>query len=81
MRIFFDIQLVGGQSAPEDIIMLLDKIDNLMTGEFNYIVDSVNDHGITDTPTLEDLELRREEAPDAAPPYLLQDFTTTCEPD
>ena len=81
MRIFFDIQLVGGQSAPEDIIMLLDKIDNLMTGEFNYIVEGVHDHGIMDAPTLEEFELRKEEAPDAAPPYLLQDFTTTCEPD
>ena len=81
MRIFFDIQLVGGKTAPEDLIKLLDTIDDLMTSEFNYIVDSVNDHGITDTPTLEDLELRREEAPDAAPLHFLQDFTTTCEPD
>ena len=81
MRIFFDIKLQGGSTAPEDLIQLLDKIDDLMTGEYNWIVDGVYDHGITDTPTLEDLELRREEAPDAVPLHLLQDFTTTCEPD
>ena len=81
MRIFFDINLQGGSAAPEDLIKLLDTIDQLMTGEFNYIVDSVDDHGITDTPTLEDLELRREEAPGSTPPDFLQDFTTTCEPD
>ena len=52
-----------------------------MTSEFNYIVESVDDHGITDTPTLQDLELRKEQAPNTAPLYLLQDFTTTCEPD
>ena len=81
MRIFFDINLQGGSVAPEDLIKLLDTIDQLMTGEFNYIVDSVDDHGITDTPTLQDLELRREEAPEGTPPDFLQDFTNTCEPD
>ena len=81
MRIFFDINLQGGKTAPEDLIKLLDTVDDLMTSEFNYIVESVDDHGITDTPTLQDLELRREQAPSTAPLYLLQDFTTTCEPD
>ena len=81
MRIFFDIKLQGGTAAPEDLIKLLDKIDDLMTGEFNYIVEGVHDHGITDTPTLEEFELRKEEAPDAVPLHLLQDFTNTCEPD
>ena len=82
MRIFFDIKLQGGKAAPEDLIKLLDKIDDLMTGEYNWIVEGVHDHGVIDSPpSLEELELRREEAPGSTPPDFLQDFTTTCEPD
>ena len=82
MRIFFDLKLVGDSTSPRDLLKLLDSVDELLTGEYNWIVEGVHDHGVIDSPpTLEDLELRKEEAPSTAPLYLLQDFTTTCEPD
>ena len=81
-RIFFDLKLVGDSTSPRDLLKLLDSVDELLTGEYNWIVEGVHDHGVIDSPpTLEDLELRWEEAPDGTPPDFLQDFTTTCEPD
>ena len=82
MRIFFDIKLVGDSTSPRDLLKLLDSVDELLTGEYNWSVEGVHDHGVMDSPpTLGDLELRREEAPGSTPPDFLQDFTNTCEPD
>ena len=82
MRIFFDIKLVGDSTSPRDLLKLLDSVDELLTGEYNWIVEGVHDHGVMDSPaTLGELELRREEAPGSTPPDFLQDFTNTCEPD
>ena len=92
MRIFFDLKLVGDSTSPRDLLKLLDSVDELLTGDYNWIVEGVHDHGVMDSPpTLEELELRKEEAPKAIPPDVLndwlynkqppEDFTNTCEPD
>ena len=89
MRIFFDIKLTGDSTSPRDLLKLLDSVDELLTGEYNWIVEGVHDHGVIDSPpSLEELcrhqdylKLRTEEAPEGTPPDFLQDFTTTCEPD
>ena len=89
MIIFFYITLVGDSTSPRDLLKLLDSVDELLTGEYNWIVKGVHDHGVIDSPpSLEELcrhqdylKLRKEEAPEGTPPDFLQDFTTTCEPD
>ena len=87
MRIFFDIKLTGDSTSPRDLLKLLDSVDELMTGEYNWIVDGVHDHGVIDSPpSLEELcrhqdylKLRTEEAPTSAHPEWLNQFVQGCE--
>ena len=81
MRIFFDINLEGGSISPRDLAKFFEVVEQHLTQDHGWIVAGVDDYGVLETPTLEQLELRREEAPEGTPPNFLQDFTTTCEPD
>ena len=48
MRIYFDVNC-GEKVSPEDLTSLLDKTMDFLTGEQNWIVQSVEDGGILDT--------------------------------
>ena len=48
MRIYFDINC-GEKVSPEDLSSLLDKTMDFLTGDQNWLVQSVEDGGILDT--------------------------------
>ena len=48
MKIYFDINC-GEKVSPEDLSRLLDKTMDFLTGEQNWLVQSVEDGGILDT--------------------------------
>ena len=48
MRIYFDVNC-GEKVSPEDLSSLLDKTMDFLTGDQNWLVQSVEDGGILDT--------------------------------
>ena len=48
MRLYFDVNC-GKEVQPEDLHALLDKTMDFLTGEQNWLVQSVVDGGILDT--------------------------------
>ena len=51
MRIYFDVNC-GEKVSPEDLSSLLDKTMDFLTGDQNWLVQSVEDGGILDTIAL-----------------------------
>ena len=75
------LTIILGPPSPKRILSSLISLENRSIDAPKFDVMQHSDNAIDSPPSLEELELRREEAPGSTPPDFLQDFTTTCEPD